>query len=402
MRGWLTVVLILLAGVAAGVGMAKLRGARYAWDGSTETVRQPTQQDVIEKLAQTSEGGEVEVAEMEYYFGTIKGADDEGKTHSHIFTIRNTGGGNLMLKTGTTTCQCTSLVVEPETVPPGGEAKVTVEWHVRNSSGHYVQTANVLTSDPERSMLAFQISGRVAGDLQVTPDSFQFPDAVGGESQEKEVKIVFFGTEREITDHSWMDPATAEYFQFRKEPLTEEELAVEREKESDIRNGYRLFVTLGGAHPNGAVRQNLDLVVEPAPLRPVGISITGQIRNELTLIGPNLRDGILPLAVMKQGQGCEVRNVRLLGNDIAHPVTVRVKETTPSFLKCEVGEPIPMPTLKNPEKYGIPLTLTVPKDAPQCEYFGATASQRATVTLETDHPSVPLMQFEVRFAITAE
>ncbi|MDO4558550.1 MAG: hypothetical protein Q4C47_06270, partial [Planctomycetia bacterium] len=224
----------------------------------------------------------------------------------------------------------------------------------------------------------------------------------GGETQEKELTVVFYGTERTITEHTWSDPATSEFFEFRSEPMTEEELAKEREEDKDIRNGFRLFTTLKGSHPNGPVRQELKISLDPAPMRPLEIPVRGQMRNELTLIGPQLRDGVLPAAVVREGEGFRIERIYVIAQDINHPIHVKVAETTPEFLRCDVGEPVAMPTGKNPDKYGIPLTVWIPKDAPVCNYFGNDTTQRAVITLETDHPAVPRMQFEVRFAVNAK
>lgn len=402
MRGWVSVTLVLLLGVVSGTAVAYLREARFTWDGSTDVVRKPTQQEAVEELVKTAEGGVAQVTKTDHYFGTIRSADDRGQTHSHTFTIQNVGKGSLTLKPGTTTCQCTSLTVEPQTVPAGGVAKVIVEWHVRNSSGRYNQTANVLTNDPDHGTIAFHISGRVAGELQVTPDAFQFTDAIGGEPQEKELKLVLFGDERTIVAPTWSDPATAEYFEFRSEPMSEEELAKEREENADAKNGFHLFVTLKGSHPNGPVRQELQLTLDPAPMRALEIPVRGQMRNELTLIGPKMQDGILPAARVLEGEGFRIEGLHIIAPDIHHPVRVKVAETVPAFLHCDVGEPVPMPTKKNPDKYGIPLSVWIPQDAPVCSYLGSDLTQRAVITLETDLPSVPRMQFEVRFVVSAK
>lgn len=402
MRSFGSIVVVLLLGVGAGIGMAYWRQVQMPWDGTSAPVRLPTEKEVATKLLETAKGGRATVDSLTYYFGLVNSADDEGQTHSHTFTIRNTGDHELTLKPGTTTCQCTSLTVDPTTVAPGGEAKVYVEWHVRNSGGKYAQKANVLTNDPQHGTLEFEISGRVAGELQATPDLFDFASATGGESSEKSVDVVFFGTKREISGHTWQDPATAEYFEFRSEPMTEEELAKAREKEADIQNGYHLFAKLKGNHPNGAIRQVITFQVEPALRKPFELNLSGHVTNELSIIGPgwDRGTGVLRGKVVKEGEGFDQTIFVLAQGDITKPIKVQLKEATPSWLQCEMGEPIPLDGSEG--RYRIPVRIIVPKDAPQGAWFGNSLDQRAVITLETDHSTVPTIQIEFRFAINAK
>src|SRR5205085_8728391 len=66
----------------------------------------------------------VEAPETHYNFGKMA----RGTSMSHDFVIRNVGTAPLKLPFSRTTCKCTLSKLPSAPIPPGGSAKVTLEW----------------------------------------------------------------------------------------------------------------------------------------------------------------------------------------------------------------------------------------------------------------------------------
>ena len=77
-----------------------------------------------------------------------------GEVVSRDLVVRNDGSAPLVVESVSTTCGCTTATLEPMTIPPGGSAKLHIEF---DSAAHGPENVGVLTrqvflanNDPEQ------------------------------------------------------------------------------------------------------------------------------------------------------------------------------------------------------------------------------------------------------------
>ena len=135
------------------------------------------------KLPKSGPYGKAEISETEFDFGTrMIGSHDE-----HLFNIKNSGEGNLIIKLGKPTCQCTVGEVRKagETADsatptePGSEVNVAagetisilVKWKMKSTNDKFRQLVPVYTTDPDQRRIDLAIKGMIDNPLSILPGS---------------------------------------------------------------------------------------------------------------------------------------------------------------------------------------------------------------------------------------
>jgi hypothetical protein len=72
----------------------------------------------------------------------------EGSVVSHDFIVWNTGNAVLKIEQVGPTCDCLKADFD-ESIPPGGEGKITLTVHLSGQEGPLERTVTVFTNDPE-------------------------------------------------------------------------------------------------------------------------------------------------------------------------------------------------------------------------------------------------------------
>ncbi len=93
-----------------------------------------------------------------YDLGYIQPGDRPG----HVFTLANKGTADLLISRVETTCSCTQAFLSAGTrIPPGGNAKLTVEFDSSGRDGGQSQTVYVHSNDAVSPSVQFGIGGFV-------------------------------------------------------------------------------------------------------------------------------------------------------------------------------------------------------------------------------------------------
>lgn len=87
----------------------------------------------------------------------------EGKTVDYTFTIRNLGKRDLIIRSVTASCGCTTGKPASNTVPPGGKTELKVSFDSREKTGLQNKTITVISNDPEHSTTLLRVIGTVKG-----------------------------------------------------------------------------------------------------------------------------------------------------------------------------------------------------------------------------------------------
>ena len=98
----------------------------------------------------------IEFIEPEFIFGDV----NEGDTARHEFKFKNTGSEPLYVRDAKASCGCTTPEWTKDTIAPGGEGKILVQFNSKGRPGDFTKTVTVLANtDPEATVIT--IKGKV-------------------------------------------------------------------------------------------------------------------------------------------------------------------------------------------------------------------------------------------------
>jgi Protein of unknown function (DUF1573). len=110
-----------------------------------------TQQDstVVQELKTTS----LAFTETEHEFGDVK----EGEFAKHEFVFKNTGTEPLYVRDAKASCGCTTPEWTKDTIAPGAEGKILVQFNSEGRPGTFTKTVTVLANtDPEATVITIK------------------------------------------------------------------------------------------------------------------------------------------------------------------------------------------------------------------------------------------------------
>lgn len=117
--------------------------------------------------ADGADGPAITVDGAVHDFGTVA----RGEQPEHVFVLRNTGSRDLVLADVNAPCGCTVPKDWPrEAIPPGGEARIRVQFDSRELTGPFTKDITVLANTiPATTALA--LTGTVVGPEPATPST---------------------------------------------------------------------------------------------------------------------------------------------------------------------------------------------------------------------------------------
>lgn len=112
-----------------------------------------TQQDSTGKVIQELKTTSLAFAESEFEFGDIK----EGELGKHEFVFKNTGTEPLYVRDAKASCGCTTPEWTKDTIAPGAEGKILVQFNSDGRPGNFTKTVTVLANtDPEATIITIK------------------------------------------------------------------------------------------------------------------------------------------------------------------------------------------------------------------------------------------------------
>ncbi len=391
----LTLALCVVCGISIGILRAAWHFGMLGTSGATSPFKYPPEDgDDIWHPPPEGPQPRLRLDSLSYDFGVME-VETEGR---HSFVFRNTGGYPLLLRRGNTTCKCTLAHLDDDAIPPGGSAKVTVEWTaVTPSSGWtnlFRQRASIHTNDPRRPTVELVITGILTMPIRSVPADLVLQDIA--QRQTKTVDLRVYGFREmplKILSHEFVSGDTSKYFTIRTSPLSGQELSTE----SAI-SGYRVRVTLKPGLPLGPFRQTIRLKTNYANVAAVEIPVEGRIVGNLIVRGGGFsqRRGMVSMPRVSSQKGAR-RELKLIVYGVdKNEAAVRVTHTTPSVLKATLGQSSPY---DNGQAVRIPLVIEIPAGTPPMSFQGPRASQLGEITLETGLDEMPRLKIRVKFVV---
>jgi hypothetical protein len=178
----------------------------------------------------------------EHSWGTV----ERGAQLSHQFTITNTTGKEMRIKSVTPSCHCVSPMVADYAIPPGGSTIIDARMNTSSFLGSKTVTITVTFDRPRRGELQFRVSAVSSGGANATSTEIDFGVASVGQPLEKKLHLDFTGAaDRKI-----------EALEFNKERVAASYKELER---SADRVRYELTLALPPNLPIGQIEEKLRI-----------------------------------------------------------------------------------------------------------------------------------------------
>jgi hypothetical protein len=215
----------------------------------------------------------VQVADPVFDFGTAL----NGETVKHVFKLKSTGTGPLIIGGVQTSCGCTAAHPTRSNVPPGEESEIAVSFDTHADKGPATRSISVFTNDPKHQQLKLTIKGDVKIQVEAAPAPVAFGTIKHGTEQSRRVLITDLVNDRDL----------------KVGPITNSSphIRVTQQPRSDGKPGAALIVTLLRTMPAGTFT---DIVKVATSRAPVEITVFGNVVGDLSLTPPQVSFGIVP------------------------------------------------------------------------------------------------------------
>lgn len=297
-----------------------------------------------------------------------------GETGSHTFTISNQGDGDLKIKAGKTTCKCTLSNVDQEILKKGEETEVTLSWTPKAVDEEFVQTATILTNDPNYRTVNLRIKGRVLALVKFQPGmSWSLGEMKRNEPAEFAGKVF-----SPILDDLKIEKLESdnEALKIEAVPLTEEEL-----KELKAKSGFTLR---GKVIPNNSVGQfqgNIALKLNTKEVSEFKLAVHGHHTGPVKIIGQgwNSDKSVIYLKEFDAEKGKKHRLTMFIDKKDDKEIKLTTVKTDPPFIKFEMSKDDSF-SAEGKERYNLLITIP-PGIAPGVK----DRDEPASIEFETDH-----------------
>ena len=390
MRLWQIAAGVLLVGTLVGVGHALMNyrdpGLEFAGFVAGTLVPDTGVEQSDVAILVTEDG-------TEYDFGSM----DRGDTQEYAFTFRNDGTRPLSLKITRTTCMCAVGELEADSIPPGESREVTLRWTPKKYEIDFRETATLTTSDPKRPVVTLAIFGRVLPRVRSVPTNVAFGNITADASREARTIIYGYQSDKlEVVGTRWLRPELAEFFEIGFQPATTEEL----EREIDAKAAIVCQLKLKPGLPPGAFQQRVLVTLRTDKETAVEIPIHGKMVADVTIVGRGFDADTrtLRLGHVSQKDGKQATLVMTAKGPHRNDLNAEITLTEPAdLLQASFGEPR---SLNQGAAIMRILKIEVPAGSRFANHLGNTAAQKpGRIIISTNHPSVPQIEIQVRFAV---
>jgi hypothetical protein len=308
-----------------------------------------------------------------------------GTTQSHPFIVKNEGQAPLKLEKGPLQCKCTMPALKDHEVPPGGQVEIVLEWKPLAVQSDFEKEATIWTNDPANPRLGLQIHGNVVSDDFWEPaDLFNVNQIEQGES--KTVSGFIGSRTRDDLKIEKVDQVNNSV-KVEYEPAGEEVL-----KEKNAKVGYVFKITIPPGEDISLVRETVTVTVNSATNTQIVWQIAGSRVGPISIIGNGwyADKQLIQLGHFSAAEGGEKKFSLFLKDRVDQDL---------AFTDVKVDGPIKVTLEKDAKWMGKAndryfLTVKFPPGGP----IGVrTSEQPLPVSITTNHPRIPRIDFNVSY-----
>ncbi len=306
----------------------------------------------------------------------------------HTFSIKNEGRGPLDLEVGPSSCKCTVGSLSKKKVMPGESVDVELTWRGKEVQTNFAQWATIWTSDPDAPDIQFKVYGKVVEKYVVVPEKAWHAGHVT-DVQEGVVtgQIASMVDKFKVTSVDSGSP----HVKVTYTPLDLMTLMSLKGKA-----GYEFTVKVDRDIPMGTFRVPLRIHTTLEGGKTIEIDVTGSRSGPILFLAPEGRG--LWNAEKQRLQMGQVR--REVGSKVTLPAIVygikqdfKVEKVTSDADFLKVGAE-PNKGITSGEQQGINFTFELPPNSPAVTRVSPNSVH---VTLDTNHPKLKHLEFEVEF-----
>ncbi len=344
-------------------------------------------------------------------FGTMQ-FNEKG---SHIFTVSNQGRGPLILRSGESTCKCTIGKLAKKTLQPSESTEVELSWDTRTAIASFEHRARVLTNDPNQSDIRFTIKGIVLRTLIATPgevwkvvnNSEGKPTKATGTIHSevlKEFQVLNINTSNPLLTVTWRKLIERELallaqtakFEVNPQEVTKIE-QLEEASDKEIKFGYKITLMADPEISADKFRESVTIHTDIESVKPLTVYVEGRrvVQTPFQFFAsPGVKwyskHMLLKLGRFTASKGKKATLSMFVKGDTGE---LQFSETAsePSFLKCSCERD---PTFTGTKRQRYRLTVEIPPGSPP---VARTATNRAKVSLKTNHPDAKFLELNVEF-----
>ena len=133
---------------------------------------------------------------------------------THVFRIRNEGGGTLKIIRLNPACGCTTTVLGKDSLEPGETADLEVALNSTGYLGSVTKTIDLVSNDPVAPHQTLVLKAFVQGDLLLARDEVFFHSLRAGDLRKASLKVTsgtgrgIVVTDVDLSDAPWLGVAT--------------------------------------------------------------------------------------------------------------------------------------------------------------------------------------------------
>ncbi|PQO42856.1 DUF1573 domain-containing protein [Blastopirellula marina] len=317
----------------------------------------------------------------------------------HTFVVKNDGKEELELTMEGTTCKCTMADLKEGDVlrvAPGETTEIKLEWRPKAYQEDFAQTATIATNDPRKPTLELRITGSVVQAVVLEPSEIRLTNMAAGETRKAATKVLSFKDPDFKINDLKVTGDGSELFSVSSRPLEPEEL----KETSGALAGYLVQLEVKPGLPLGTNRNNIEVATNSEFAPELEISVTSFVVGDISVMAFKKYDkdkGVLYLGKLKRDQGESTKLFLLVKGAHRNDVSIKAKQTSPDYLKMEIGEP---ESINDGNVRKFPITLEVPEGSPAGNFLGPDREKLGKLVLAVDgHPEIKEVDIFVYFSV---
>jgi len=242
----------------------------------------------------------------------------KGQMVEAVFTVKNTGGSDLVISDARPSCGCTVASFD-KVIKPGAEGKIQSSVDTKSFSGPISKSVLVVSNDPERPQMNLFIKAMVKPFVDVLPQAFVRFSVIKGDNASQDVVL--------MSEEKGFRPTIAETSQ----PYVKAEVLPAGDKDKiPGRPGeqYKVHITVLPDAPEGLLNAPIRVATGVTQQPTVEIPISGIIRPRVSVTPVTVNFGNFTA-----GKDPITRNIIVTNNKPAVPVkVVRAEVSVPGFI----------------------------------------------------------------------
>lgn len=220
--------------------------------------------------------------ELTYEFGEMP----QHATGNRVWTIKNTGAGDLELWKGSSTCMCTIAKLkegDKMVLKPGESTEIELEWKTNEVQGNFHKGANIETNDPDRPTIPLFVHGTINPPILVIPGETIDLHIVSPETPQNAF-IALYSPDRPETKITEVKTSRPDTLKTDVVAMTDDEL-----KMAKMKSGWKVGLKVLPGYPIGHLREEIVIHTDH-PLRPeIRVTAVGMVSGPISVVPERVR-----------------------------------------------------------------------------------------------------------------